>query len=609
MPIALLPELAKALTNVGGRLTPWNILAQLEEQLLRRARGAFLVRWFGRTVPERRLSLHIAIVNITDLRARYQQAKRSLPGPLPELNLFGPIAGAAGVAAGLFASPTGSILFAPYLHDVFAEMPERWWRDPLAMFYALVGNWIMPLAGPGLAVGLLAPVGILAAVALSIKGDRTSHLAIRLLGEVALLIDAFLGFWDQFQGPVEEIRNPLVRGIMQVLGRVATVFAHLLGAAGLLLVRLAPLIPNLVDQFRAALALGEAVVATLGEIISDLFDTLMAPFLAGRGILDTLMVIYGSILALPARMLDTVKTLLDGALSDFGMAFSTIATLIADYVSGVMDRIVSAFHMTPLGWTIDRITAIVALMPQFIRAMRNAPRMDAPVPEQRGWAGRAWDWTTGQVEDAAAYAATGGLTGEVNDLIDAFGALRMPGLPELDLPEFPALPTLPDTWVLGGTEPAVPDFGAEARRLLDEARAAAGPEPAEFLRHPPSGFAAERRALDAAGPPVLDATERGLRDMIYLAVGRVLPAALRIQAPAVRAIFDEIDATLYPDAPQDPHPDHPQQILPDSGRLQPQVAKLTIRASHRFAAPDLRVFRDRLVEVMGTQGYHVLDAG
>ncbi len=122
MPIALLPDLAKSLSRVGTRLEPWERLVALEVEILRRARGAFLVQWFGRRVPERQLSLHVVFVNIAALKARYRLARQSLPQPYPELNLIGPIAGAAGGVAGLFASVSGSFLFAPHLHEVFEKM-------------------------------------------------------------------------------------------------------------------------------------------------------------------------------------------------------------------------------------------------------------------------------------------------------------------------------------------------------------------------------------------------------------------------------------------------------------------------------------------------------
>lgn len=606
MPIALLPDLAKTLLGVGGKLEPWERLVGLEVEVLRRARGAFLVQWFGRRVPERQLSLHVVFMNIAALKARYRQVRQSLPQPYPELNLIGPIAGAAGVLVGVFASVSGSFLFMPYLHEVFELLVGTgFWGTLVTMSYSLLGNWIMPLLGPALGVGLLAPLGIAMALGLALANDRTSDGIVRLMGNVAVMIDAFLTFWNQLEDPRTPIRNPLVRAVMGILDRMSALFAQVLGFAAIVLVRLAPLIPNLLAQFRAAVSLGEAVYAALQDIVAGFFDALMGPFLAGRGILDTLTGAYETILRLPEQLMEMVSELIEDATTVIGDAFTAIIGMISGYVEGVAERIVQGFHMTPLGWLIDRIMALVDLIPRFLAELRNAPRIVTPPPPpepERGWLGSAWDWT----KDTAADAYTLGLTSQIEDLQEAAGRLRLPAIPEFaDLPDIPDLPTLPDASSLIGQTPTAPDLGDEALRLLRGATLP--PIPEELLRRPRSAFAGQRPER-----PTLSDHERNLRDAIYLAVGRVLPAALRIHAPDLRALFDRVDDNLYPDAPRDPLPnlDHPQQTLPDSGRLAPRVGTLRIRTREGVtAAPDLRAFRDRLSDALHGQTYFVQATG
>jgi hypothetical protein len=121
-------------------------------------------------------------------------------------------------------------------------------------------------------------------------------------------------------------------------------------------------------------------------------------------------------------------------------------------------------------------------------------------------------------------------------------------------------------------------------------------------------FAAERVRLQELGPPLLSAREMQMRDAIYLAVGRVLPPALRVHAPRLQALFGRIDAILYGvEEPPGPAPELPQLDLPDSGRLRPVVGMLTIRSRGGFA-PDLRAFRDMVVNAMERQTYMAPDA-
>jgi hypothetical protein len=99
-----------------------------------------------------------------------------------------------------------------------------------------------------------------------------------------------------------------------------------------------------------------------------------------------------------------------------------------------------------------------------------------------------------------------------------------------------------------------------------------------------------------------------MRDAIYLAVGRVLPAALRVHAPALREAFDALDCKIHDmDPTAGPLPDHPQIELRDSGLLRPVVGMLTIRSQGGFA-PDLRVFSDLVMAALQQQTYRAANS-
>lgn len=615
MPILLLPELAAGLRKLGTQLGGWPRLTEIEELLLRRARGAFLVRWFGRGVPERQLSLLIVIANIDALRERYALVKQSMPGPLPPMTLLRPLAGMAGFATGLFFSLSGVFLFAPHIRRMFEILTDSWWREPATLFYSVVLNWIMPLLNPVLVVGLGVPFLVGWALAMALGGDRESRAIVRLMGDAAMMVDAFLAFWDQVTGPVERIRNPLVRAIVTILHRFAGLYAQVLGFVAVLVVKLVPLIPSLIEQFRAAAELGRAVLATITDITGGFVDALMAPFNARGGLFAVLMSVFDAIMALPGQLVQRIREAIADTLVEFSLAYAAFNRMVADYVEGLGGRIVEAFKQTLVGQLIDRIKTLLALVPQV--AVAFASSAGSGGGGGGGGSGKPTDLDEldRTLRSRKARWATGGVFGEgvsenIADLLQAVRDISLPTLPSFELPALPSPPTLPDVPALRSSIglPGPIDFAGEAARLLERAQAeqSARPLPEEILRRPRSAFAAERDRLHAIGPQLTE-QDRRLRDLIYLAVGRVLPPALRVHAPKVRAMFDELDQRIFGGAPPAPAEDLPQLELPNSGRLRPIVQQLTIRSRGGFAV-DLRAFRDFVVDAMTAQTYVAPDA-
>src|SRR6266508_4923033 len=94
MPLALLLDRAVAALRRGAdRLAPWNQIVALEELLLDRARGAFLVNWFGTRLPLNGSSLRGAIANLDELRVRYQRVRAASAPAAEGINLTEPLAG------------------------------------------------------------------------------------------------------------------------------------------------------------------------------------------------------------------------------------------------------------------------------------------------------------------------------------------------------------------------------------------------------------------------------------------------------------------------------------------------------------------------------------
>ena len=255
MPIALFPELTENLRRTGKVMAPWSRLVDIETQLLRRAQSAFLTHWFGTSVPERRLNLYIAIRNVEALQKRYMLAKRSVEPAPSGLNLLGPLSGIAGLIVGMAMSPTGALLIATQMHHVSDLLAKQPWADLITMVYRLVGVFILPVLGPFLALVVGMPLLLMAGIGFAAGGTPVVRAVVSLLGEVALLIDGLGRFWDQLSGPRANIRNPLLRAILETMDRFAGLFVQILGGVGFLLVRLLPLMENIIGQYRALMDL------------------------------------------------------------------------------------------------------------------------------------------------------------------------------------------------------------------------------------------------------------------------------------------------------------------------------------------------------------------
>lgn len=596
MPIFLLPELAAALNRAGRTLKPMSRLVLIEEQLLRRARGAFLVHWFGTGVPERQLGLHVAIANEAALRARYLEVKRGMDAPFPELNLLGPLAGIAGLLAGIAVSPTGVVLLVTKL-SVLSDLLVETMDSGLLTALWWIFRWLTPALGPAAAF-LAVPVLLAGSLAAALGGDRDSRAVVRVLGESAMFTDAFIRFYDVITGPRDQVKNPLLRKILDLMDRFAGVMVQVIGFGALVVTRVARLLPHVMGEFRAVVALAGSSMAALGDIMAGFGDRLIEPFVKKPDPLDFLGLVLDTFVALPGRMMKTVTELIDGVALDLALAFITISVAISAFVAGLRKNIADAFAQTAVGLLMERVDRLLKAMPGVKEAFAAAAadKKEKEKKEKSHWSLRA-----------TLYTVTGGLTGSLNDLLDAIGAMAFPGAPGFAVPDFPAVPALPDLEAITKKvgPPAPLDQARLTKRLEKEAADALAERkvPPGLLKNPVSAFGLERRELEKTRPePVLNLDDERLRDLIYVAVGRVLPAAFRMHAPGVREAFDLVDEQVYGEkkAPLE----HPMLELKDDGVLRPVVKVLAVRALEGSGfAPDVRAFRDLLVEALQGQKY------
>jgi hypothetical protein len=588
VPISLLPELTETLEKTGEVLSPWARLVTLEEQILRRARGAFLTHWFGSSVPVKRLNLYIAIVNIEELKRRYIEVKRSMPEPYPELNLLGPLSGIAGLLVGVAVSPTGAILIATHIREILSLLVDEPWGGILAMLYRVAGIWILPILGP--AAGVLAvPLLLAGALTMVLGGHRESRMFYRVLGELATLLDATLRFWDVITGPRSEVRNPLLRRILDLLDRFAGLFVQIVGFAALLITRFVRLLPHIMGQYRAMSGLIHAAMDAVRDIFDGFVDQLVDAFTRRPSPLGIVNWVLDSIQRLPGLLLEKVSNVLTDFQSSFLDTYKEIVAAIVKYVDALYDKITGAFDVTPVGIFVERLRKLLSMMPAIVQAFRSGPGRSKPMEEESSWVS---EWIIGPL----AYVFTGGFTGALDDLFESFGSVSLPETPSFDIPDFPDPPTIPDfeeiLQEIG--EPETVDISRLTERLRAKAERtmASRSVPASLLRDPMSAFAAERRALERErGRPRLLLNDQQLRDMIYLAVGRVLPAHLRDYAPMVREYFDMLDREVY-DIEREPL-SQPMLDIGASDRLRPIIRILRIQSADATES-ELVSFREHL---------------
>lgn len=607
MPLILFPELTSQLWRTGRTLAPWSRLVGIEQTLLRRVESAYLTAWFGPRVPERQLSLHIAIRNIAALRDRYQLANRSRPEPISGISLLGPLAGIAGALVGAAISPTGMILIVTQFTRIGAAIAPLW------NIVTVLGAIVIALPSTGLPLGVIAglglPLGLFAALGYGIAGDAAVRSVVTLLGNLGLMIDAMGRFWDQLTGPREAVKNPLLRRILETLDRFAGLFIQMIGMAAFLFDRLLPLVPGLIAQFRALSALADTVLAAIKDVLSGIVDALFAPFDQKPGIAIILDGIVDRLLALPDTVIARLHAAIEAASAKILPVVGDVKKRFGEYFAGVLLRVTAAFSAMALPLLNGRITILMAAMTAWKTAYAAIPTapaeaetpLESKVTGIGPWLG-AHALGLGDVRSAAA------------DLLGSVDRLSFPGMPDLTLPAIPKLPAFPDLDAVDKAHPRadLPDFGAMAGDLFGQASDVyAGVKlPSEFTRRPRSAFAGARKTLESsAAMPVLSLDDKALRDAVYVAVGRVLPPALRGYAPQVRSLFETIDETLYGATAKPPGQDDaptgqllPVQDLGDTGMLFPKIATLRFTGIDA-ETPDLRAFRDIVVAAFEKQPY------
>jgi hypothetical protein len=515
------------------RIAPWEGVADTFGLVLRRLRNAYLVHWFGTGIPISGIDLRVAIVNMAELRARWQAVggdrppgTRAAVGP----NLTEPLFGWTGMLVGTLASPINSML----LGAAVARLLPRWWTILLGatnwIAFGLIGTAVLgavaTIGGLGLAAGMLA---------LGISGQAGP--LYDLLGAVTEIARPLERLWQQLIGPRSSVRNPVLRAALLVGDATAALVSLLLGAFAVLIARVAPLLDPVRTGILAVVGivteLGAVLAFTLGQVLEAvgwLLDE--APMAIANRLLNGLSSIFRTI----GRRMAALWTRISVAFSVFG---ARAAVEVAAWW-----RVARPFVR---GQTIDHPT--VAFVRSFIGSAEVAG----------GW------WRRGSPA-----ARTSTPPGPVGRFVrrTIVRALRIPTtVPRL--PTLPSLPELPSADAFGtlagqlGGLPFAPNplaLGPDARAALDRAR------------RPPSVFAGE--AAEVARQADAAARGRAIELAAYLSL------AERIVAPAaggyVRTLENRLSAI---DAAIRPSRTLPVRDLPPPTTLRPVIRTLRVRAA------------------------------
>jgi len=587
MPVALLLQNTLRSLSLGARaMGTWGRMVALEELLLERTRGAFMVSWFGTRFPTEGFALRISFANLDALRLRYEAVRSATGEGAPGgLNLTEPGAGMVGMLTGILSSPFPALL----VGIAAAVLGEGWLTKLLgALHAASLGT----LTG---AVGVLAfPLAIVGILVLAIDDPRVGQVY-GLMGALAELLTAARIFIDQLLGPPEQVRNPLVRAVLGVFDRMAAIFALLLGLAALIFARLQPLILPLVDQAIALYRLFQAVMGVIEVAVFDLIFRLGwlsegqgSPLAAIDAVVAALMQMATVLSERIGELMDTVVS----GITDLGLSLSARVLLFLTAASEALRR---AVENHPLGQVLNMA---IAIMPAVISALRAIGTMimaslrNAPV--------------IGGLLSGSGSSSSSASGGGVTDWLYRQG------------PPLPPVPTAP---AVGAVEVAVggrPALSASLDTLLATAEGSptyvflTDEAMAELarMRSRPDPFRLERLALrDVGGGSAaqqladLRAEQLPLRALLAAIVERVLPPAA---APYVRELddlFRLVDRELFGlPAGTAPRRELPVRALAESDRLRVEVGRLRVRVAGADTAA-ARAWADSFGAALRAQSY------
>lgn len=640
MPLALLlQEVFRDVAEGIARLDPWNRLVAMELVLLDRARSAFLARWFGPRIPLQGQHLRIALENLESLRARYQEVNRAAAAAPAGLNLTEPLAGLSGQILGAVLSPAGILLAGA----LAVRRLQSWMGQLGGALLTIVATGVVPALAGG--VGVLAlPFAFLGAVLIGGINQEQARAVYDLLGALAEMLEALRRFVAQFFGPRQQVRNPLVRAVLEIADRLAVLLPFVMALFAIVFARVGGLLRPLAAQVVRLRALVEAVIEMVAFVVRDW------------------------LIRLTALYTDTSPTMeLEIELGVRRATASGPARLVFGLLEGIVRALGSAMQQNPSPWTIlqGALRSLMSIPAALLRGLTSVSSQLGTELERIGAAmGRLVSTWLTLANNAVREAILGHPTARawvagreiMTTLIEAFRRTASPStsspppstsssggssggsIPFLSPPPFPTFrpPDIAAIARRSGPAPlldlelsTVRAVGAMIEEWLRQPRRFQGqtvhpfaydPDTLESIRRAeraPSVFTAERLALrdtqdrtPAEQLAAAGAEEASLRNALLAVVGRVLPPAVATYLPQLESVFQTLEERLYPERPASGRAASEMPVLQvaENDRLQPVVHRLRILAAGG-ERPEARAWSDRLREVLLRQTYRAAPEG
>ncbi|MFL6120428.1 hypothetical protein [Actinophytocola sp.] len=575
MPVALLlQKVLDTLRASAAALSPWTEIVTLEATIVERARSAFLMHWFGRRLPMEGLSLRARIVNIGELDRQFLAAQRSVPTSAGGPNLTEPLLGFAGMLAGMALSPAGAIAGASLLLRFSAfsvgvlVKAIVWLAAPFLLGLALVAA---PRGTSILVIGGLTALGAAFALSAAVGEDRPLRAVFDVFGALARFMNAAVIFLDQLAGPRAEVRNPLLRRLLDLADRFAGLVSQLLGAVAVLVTRIGPVLEpvarTLVGLGRLAGTAVTALTTVVAGLLSRVDELTNGPLAVNP--------VVRRVTGVARQQIEKVTNLVAAQVDVLADAFATVGTTLGDRLSSYADTagefVVRLFTEHP---TVGVLAAFGKQLTAIVTAFTATPK-----PPPKPGAGPS----------------------KLAPLLAA-----LPAAPSVR--PFPGLPRLPDTDLLrlgaiwlpplnlesidsAAGDPIRVEFEAPVE-LSEQARAVVA-----RMRRRPSVFRPERRALSTeltglAERLVLGSQELArFRQAFAVIVGRVLPPELR--GTAIPTLVEPKEL--------------PVLDLPDSDELRPVVKRLRLHLPGADVN-DVKRFTDLVTERIQRRSYRVAPA-
>ncbi|HEY4239999.1 MAG TPA: hypothetical protein VGM88_09300 [Kofleriaceae bacterium] len=623
MPFALLlRDISTTLTAGGIALDPWSRLVAMEEQLLDRARSAFLVHWFGKGLPTSSLALKIHIANLAELQAKYLEIQA---GQRPEswgMNLVTPLLGTLGAAAGAMLGTALNPVILLVGGVWFGLQPsDKPLLQKIEEILVAIGRALWTLIGRILGIPFAIAAGTQHGGKGAVEGSDVVHgvptrgLDLLLdgymwIGAATRLLDAAEVFLDQLFGDRKGIKNPLLRAILTIGDKFAAVTAQLIGFAAIVIDRIAPLILPLVDQGIAFIKLLGSAFELVGFLVDDTQRTAAGAWGSFRGVIK--------------GVLGNVMNLFGDTMLDLGMLFTFVKTTLMANAKAGIDAMTAAltarFSLVKAHVTENPVMQAIAMFgPRIAEAKVAFKAIWATYSAKpSGFVSKTLKKAAGTVIDAA---------------VDAYHAYRSvfpskgptlpdwPGAPDPDkIRDFVGRPK----WQIGdlawtdqivkrqadGADPLLPAWGDKGlpspATLEAQIASSLGIGKLSYAAEESAALLDREAKRDNRGKVLADLHKQDLafRDYFTVILGRLLPAEARAHMKDLLGAWKALDEKVYGlPASKSESDKFPVLDVPDDGTLYPKVGKLLFRAPENIDMDLVRSFEEKLVDRLRAQTY------